>query len=308
MQSKISYTLIASLLSAIFIINGCSSSSDVNKTHGAVSSSGGIYGTGPNNSIPYPQKDPVNINGVPGAKVKYEPYSRGGNKNYTVLGKSYKVWNDIKSYEEIGTASWYGPGFHGNKTSNGEIYNQKGFSAAHKNLPLPSYLKVTNLNNAKAVIVRVNDRGPFHGNRIIDLSEGAARYLDIVKKGTGKVKIELIKVNPDGTILNSSKSTYTAQNTVQKAPAKLDPAPAVQNPSGNNLSGGFYVQFFSTQSSDRAAEISDRLRGLTSYPIVINKESGYYRLRTGPIVEDDLENAVEEMKNLGYNDSFVKKI
>ena len=120
--------------------------------------------------------------------------------------------------------------------------------------------------------------------------------------------LELIKVNPDGTILNSSKSTYTAQNTVQKAPAKLDPVPAVQNTSSNNLSGGFYVQFFSTQSSDRAAEISDRLRGLTSYPIVINKESGYYRLRTGPIVEDDLENAVEEMKNLGYNDSFVKKI
>ena len=307
MKNKISYTLVASLLSAIFILNGCSSSSDINKTHGAISSSGGVYGTGPNNSIPYPQKDPVDITGVPGAKVKYEPYSRGGNKNYTVLGKSYKVWSDVKSYEEIGTASWYGPGFHGNKTSNGETYNQKGFSAAHKNLPLPSYLKVTNLNNAKSVIVRVNDRGPFHGNRIIDLSESAARYLDIVKKGTGKVKIELVKVSPDGTILNSSQSSYIAQNTVESSDENVL-APILQDKNINILSGGFYVQFFSTQSSDRASEISDRLRGLTSYPIVINKESGYYRLRTGPIVEEDLENAVEEMKNLGYNDSFVKKI
>ena len=307
MKNKISYTLVASLLSAIFILNGCSSSSDINKTHGAISSSGGVYGTGPNNSIPYPQKDPVDITGVPGAKVKYEAYSRGGNKNYTVLGKSYKVWNDVKSYEEIGTASWYGPGFHGNKTSNGETYNQKGFSAAHKNLPLPSYLKVTNLNNAKSVIVRVNDRGPFHGNRIIDLSESAARYLDIVKKGTGKVKIELVKVSPDGTILNSSQSSYIAQNTVENSDENVL-APILQDKNSSILSGGFYVQFFSTQSSDRASEISDRLRGLTSYPIVINKESGYYRLRTGPIVEEDLENAVEEMKNLGYNDSFVKKI
>ena len=308
MQNKISSTLIASLLGAVFILNGCSSSSDINKTHGAISSSGGVYGTGPNNSIPYPQKEPADIDGVPGAKIKYEPYSRGGNKNYTVLGKSYKVWNDIKSYEEIGTASWYGPGFHGNKTSNGETYNQKGFSAAHKNLPLPSYLKVTNLNNAKSVIVRVNDRGPFHGNRIIDLSEGAARYLDIVKNGTGKVKIELVKVSPDGTILNPAQSSYIAENSVMKAHNKIEYRPEPQDKSDNTLTGGFYVQFFSTISPDRANEISDRLRGMTSYPIVINQESGYYRLRTGPIVEDDLENAVEEMKNLGYNDSFVKKI
>lgn len=308
MQKKFSFSVIASVVSAIFIINGCSSSSDINKTHGAIASSGGIYGTGPNNSKPYPQEEPVEIDGVPGAKIKYEPYSRGGNKNYTVLGKSYKVWNDVESYEEIGTASWYGPGFHGNKTSNGETYNQKGYSAAHKNLPLPSYLKVTNLNNAKSVIVRVNDRGPFHGNRIIDLSESAARYLGIVGQGTGKVKIELIKVNPDGSIQNAAQGSYTAANSADKDTTPVIAAIMSGNDYNNSLAGGFYVQFFSTQSPDRASEISDRLRGLTSYPIVINKESGYYRLRTGPIIEEDLENAVEEMKNLGYNDSFIKKI
>lgn len=307
MNNKHLLTLAAAVLSSIVLINGCSTSvSDINKTHGAISSSGATYGTGPNNTIPYPQQQPVSINGVPGSKIKYENYSRGGNKNYTVLGKSYKVWRDVESYEEIGTASWYGPNFHGKKTSNGEVYNQKGFSAAHKNLPLPSYVKVTNLNNGKAVVVRVNDRGPFHGSRIIDLSEGAAHSLDIIKHGTGKVKVELIKVNPNGTIKNATNIPYIEQNNTNRVQV-AQKTNTSKVPSINQNIGNLYVQFFSTSSKDRAYEIVDRLEGLTTYPIVINKESGFYRLRTGPIIETDLQNIVEEMKNLGYNDSFIKR-
>lgn len=189
------------------VITGCQSNiPDIaTKTHGSKAGDGYTYGTGPNKTRPYPQTEPVNLNGVGGAAPKYEPVSRGGNKDYTVLGQNYMVWTDCTSYQEIGTASWYGPGFHGNKTSNGELYDQKGFTAAHKNLPLPSFVKVTNLENGRAVIVRVNDRGPFHGSRIIDLSEGAAKKLDMTKKGTAKVKLELINTRGFGNIANTDE-------------------------------------------------------------------------------------------------------
>ena len=205
---KTTALLSALTLSLSLILTGCSSSGeslpipDINATHGMKDDSGATYGSGPNHTRPYPQSEEVNLNGVPGVTPKYEPLSRGGNKDYRVLGKDYEVWKNCSSYLEVGTASWYGPGFHGNKTSNGEVYNQKGYSAAHKNLPLPSYLKVTNLENGKAVVVRVNDRGPFHGSRIIDLSEGAARAIDMTAKGTAKVKLEYINVREGNVIAN----------------------------------------------------------------------------------------------------------
>ena len=121
-----------------------------------------------------------------------EPPSRGGNKNYQVRGKNYQVLASAKGFEQTGTASWYGKKFHGHLTSNGEIYNMYGMSAAHKNLPLPTYVKVTNTANNKSVIVRVNDRGPFHQNRVIDLSYSAAFKLDMLKTGTAQVRIQAI--------------------------------------------------------------------------------------------------------------------
>ncbi|MCK0514359.1 septal ring lytic transglycosylase RlpA family protein [Anaerobiospirillum sp. NML120448] len=193
------------------MLNGCESTSDVvTKTHGSKAGDGYTYGTGPNKTRPYPQTEKVVIKGVRGATPKYEPVSRGGNKDYTVLGQNYMVWTGCNSYQEVGTASWYGPGFHGNKTSNGEVYNQKGYTAAHKNLPLPSFVKVSNLENGKTVIVRVNDRGPFHGSRIIDLSEGAAKAIDMTKKGTAKVKLELIDIR-GGNISDKTQGSNIGQ-------------------------------------------------------------------------------------------------
>lgn len=209
---KISGAFFALLLGcSTMMLSGCESTSDVvTKTHGSKAGDGYTYGTGPNKTRPYPQTEKVVIKGVKGATPKYEPVSRGGNKDYTVLGQNYMVWTGCNSYQEVGTASWYGPGFHGNKTSNGEVYNQKGYTAAHKNLPLPSFVKVSNLENGKTVIVRVNDRGPFHGSRIIDLSEGAAKAIDMTKKGTAKVKLELIDIR-GGNISDKTQGSNVGQ-------------------------------------------------------------------------------------------------
>jgi rare lipoprotein A len=119
----------------------------------------------------------------------------------------------------VGIASWYGKKFHGHLTSNGEIYNMYGMSAAHKNLPLPTYLKVTNLANSKSVIVRVNDRGPFHQNRIIDLSYSAAYKLDMLKTGTAKVKISAITEFGQKNAINPSLPQL--QTTTNKPKARL---------------------------------------------------------------------------------------
>lgn len=204
------------LCSAVLLIQGCQSNLEdiATRTHGSSAGDGYTYGTGPNKTRPYPQTTPVNINNVGGAVPKYEELSRGGNKDYTVLGQNYMVWQNCTSYQEVGTASWYGPGFHGNNTSNGERYDQKGYTAAHKNLPLPSYLKVTNLENGKAVVVRVNDRGPFHGSRIIDLSEGAAKAINMTGKGTAKVKLELINVRGSSNVTTEGGSGQGGLGTI----------------------------------------------------------------------------------------------
>lgn len=131
---------------------------------------------------------------VPDAVPMWEPISRQGNQSpYVVRGIKYHIADVSKGFEEFGDASWYGLKFHGELTSNGEIYNMYSMSAAHKNLPIPSYVRVTNLDNNKQVVVRVNDRGPFHKGRVIDLSYAAATKLGYAKKGTARVKLELVR-------------------------------------------------------------------------------------------------------------------
>lgn len=113
--------------------------------------------------------------------------------NYRVRGKNYNVFANAKNFQEIGIASWYGPGFHGKKTANGERYNMYAMTAAHKTLPLGSRVQVTHLTTGKTVIVRINDRGPFHGGRIIDLSKKAARKLGILKTGSARVHVKALQ-------------------------------------------------------------------------------------------------------------------
>lgn len=114
------------------------------------------------------------------------------NRSYKVAGKSYRPLTKVSSFSQSGNASWYGNQFHGRKTASGERYNMHAMTAAHRTLPIPSYAKVTNTRNGKSVIVRVNDRGPFHGNRVMDLSKAAAQKLGFINQGTAHVKIEQI--------------------------------------------------------------------------------------------------------------------
>lgn len=156
----------------------------------AVSSCGFFNDLKPGDSAPSVVMNPKKIKD---AVPRVEPRSRGGNRSrYQVFGKWYKVIDNTDGYRERGKASWYGVKFHGNKTANGETYDMYKMTAAHKHLPLPSYVSVKNLDNGKSTIVRVNDRGPFHQGRIIDLSYAAATKLDILKKGTANVEIAVI--------------------------------------------------------------------------------------------------------------------
>jgi rare lipoprotein A (peptidoglycan hydrolase) len=145
------------------------------------------------NTEPPPAPPPVIPQAVPDVVPRVEPRSRSGNPPfYEVFGKRYYVLSSSVAYVERGVASWYGPGFHKVRTSTGEIYDMYGMTAAHKTLPLPAYVRVTNLQNGRSIVVRVNDRGPFVGNRIIDLSYTAASRLDMLRNGTAMVEVRAI--------------------------------------------------------------------------------------------------------------------
>lgn len=160
---------------------------------------------------------------------KHEPRSRYGNgPTYSVRGHSYKVRSSARGYHEQGIASWYGRKFHGHLTSSLEPYDMYKFSAAHKTLPLPSYVRVTNLDNGKSVVVRVNDRGPFHADRLIDLSWAAAVRLGIWKKGTGRVDVQAIDPGHPRELPTQNAVTATGRNTLLylQVGAYSDPANA----------------------------------------------------------------------------------
>ena len=155
-----------------------------------------------------------------------EPLSRYGNpESYVVYGKTYHTLSSSKGYKERGAASWYGTKFHGKRTSSGEPYDLYAMTAAHKTLPLPTYVEVTNLKNGRTVIVKVNDRGPFHDDRLIDLSYAAAAKLDILPYGTGEVEVRAI---------DPTKMALTAR-TADAAPLAETPDSAVLLPAGRCL-------------------------------------------------------------------------
>ena len=158
--------------------------------------------------------------GIPDAVPRVEPRSRSGNmESYTVRGRRYFTKDDSTGHVERGIASWYGPGFHGRKTSNGEPYDMNAMTAAHKTLPLPTYARVTNLQNGKTAVVRINDRGPFHGPRVIDLSRAAATKLGVIGTGTAEVEVRAldptsdnpVAVNPFLIATNKPKATTQPQ-------------------------------------------------------------------------------------------------
>ena len=147
---------------------------------------------------------PSNVEAIPNAIPKPEPRSAHGNPPfYDVLGKRYFVLASADGYIERGVASWYGPTFHGERTSNGESYDMYGMTAAHKSLPLPTYARVTNLKNGRSIIVRINDRGPFVANRLIDLSYTAAAKLDMLREGTTLVEVRTLTPGQPDTLIRT---------------------------------------------------------------------------------------------------------
>jgi rare lipoprotein A len=263
------------LFCTVCFVTSCSTSQNISN-NAPTNETGAIYGTGPGYRIPAPQTYPVDLKGVTGAKITDENYSSRGNKDYKVLGQNYMVWRNLDSYYEEGTSSWYGPGFHGKKTSNGEPYNMEWYTAAHKNLPLPSFLKVTNLSNNKSVIVRVNDRGPFHGNRILDLSKGAARAIGVIGPGTAKVRVELIKM---------------ASNKKQTSIAVMN---------------GFkpYIQVFVTEDKDKAINIKNQVFSNTSKQAFLEPQNGVYRIKIGPLTPKEANSVLKNVQNIGYTNAF----
>ena len=163
---------------------------------------GGLFRPGESDTVPDYVPD---VDAIPEPEVRAEPRSRAGNKKtYSVLGKRYSVLDSAHGYVEEGLASYYGKKFHGRRTSNLEVYDMYAFTAAHKTLPLPSFARVTNLDNGRSIVVRVNDRGPFHAGRVIDLSYSAAVKLGYRERGTARVRVEALTETTDARVLASA--------------------------------------------------------------------------------------------------------
>jgi rare lipoprotein A len=179
---------------------------------------GGLYAPGVADSAP---PVAIDVSNIPEPTPRRDPKARWGNREtYSVLGRTYRVMDRAEGYRERGIASWYGYKFHGRHTSSRERYDMCAFTAAHKTLPLPSYVRVTNLDNGRSVVVRVNDRGPFHEGRIIDMSYAAATRLDMKRAGTARVEVEAL-MGPDPTL------TAAAPAPTRAAPrAVAPPSPA----------------------------------------------------------------------------------
>jgi len=168
---------------------------------------GGLYRPGVADTVPDEIPD---VDAIPEPEVRNEPRSRGGNRDYSVLGKRYKVMGASDGYRESGQASYYGKKFHGRLTSSQEVYDMYAFTAAHKTLPLPSYARVTNLDNGKSIVVRVNDRGPFHAGRVIDLSYAAAVKLGYRDRGTARVEVRALTPEDENATLAVQQSPAEA--------------------------------------------------------------------------------------------------
>jgi len=210
--------------------------------------------------------NPPPVQHVKDAVPKWEPLSRFGNAPfYTVGGKQYDLTTSVNGFKQRGIASWYGTKFHHQKTSSGETYNMYAMTAAHKTLPIPSYARVTNLKNGKQIVVKINDRGPFHSKRIVDLSYAAATKLGITTSGTGMVELEVLP--PKGRQARSGLASKIEN-------AKL------------------YVQIGAFTLERNAKIFATKITSLLHRPVAIRRnnegDQPIYRVQIGPLAENRL--------------------
>ena len=231
---------------------------------------------------------PSNLDRIADAVPRDEPLHRGANKPYTVLGRSYVPNVAVTSFQQTGMASWYGRKYHGQKTSIGETYDMYAMTAAHPTLPLPSYVRVTNQRNGKAVVVRVNDRGPFLQDRVIDLSYVAAYKLDYLQQGSAMVMVERVFAG-DTPPIRQDISTPSARASLSVAA----PAPIPSNNIVSNTisaeEGRIYLQLGAFASMENAENFRVRVNAAMSNATEWDKESvgvlqkeGLVRVRIGP--------------------------
>lgn len=223
---------------------------------------------------------PIDVHALPEPVPKSEPRSRYGNPaSYSVLGKTYTLLPDSRGYVARGTASWYGEKFHGYRTSSFEPYDMYAFSAAHKTLPLPTYARVTNLDNGQSVIVRINDRGPFHGDRLIDLSWAAAARIGVWPRGTAPVEVR---------VLEAGTPPLPAATRVAALPAAGGPrSEPLPPPPGARV----YLQLGAFGERANAERALRRARRAGLSPLAIDQVAvngrTLHRVRLGPLADPD---------------------
>jgi len=267
------FTIKAIALLVFFSLSGCASTSQFNtldqfetvslSNHEPSTQPGGYYlDDGPGDN------PPENLDAIPDAVPKYEPLREINMRPYEALGKSFKPMTSLQPYKKSGTASWYGRRYHGNPTASGEPYDMYQMTAAHPTLPLPSYARVTNTLNGKSVIVRINDRGPFLSDRLIDLSYTAAHKLDIIEDGSGEVIVE--------SIIPKDYNHKQIASIPAKRRAETDNSSKVSET---------YLQLgaFGTVNNARnyLAHIQQRLPSLGE-SIGIRKKDGLFKIHAGP--------------------------
>jgi rare lipoprotein A len=256
-----------------------------------------------------------------------EPRSRNGNPPfYDVFGKRYYVLSSSVGYVERGVASWYGPGFHKERTSTGEPYDMYGMTAAHKTLPLPVFVRVTNLQNGLSVVVRVNDRGPFVNNRIIDLSYTAASKLGMLRNGTAMVEVRSIDLTEESS--TAPIVTAATLEPITAPPATATPLPnagapapgAVAAPSAISapttvavppaVAAALYIQAGAFSDPKNAERLADKLRG-GGYGKVFVRENQIagrrmFRVRIGPVPDvAEFDRIVAALERVGISDAHL---
>ncbi len=234
----------------------------------------------------------IDVSMIADAVPRYEPHSKYGNpRSYKVAGERYTVMHDSRGYVERGIASWYGTKFHGRRTSSGEPYDLYAMTAAHKTLPIPCYARVTNLRNHRSVVVRINDRGPFVKDRLIDLSYAAATKLGIVATGTGLVEVRTIDPrHPEPEMART---------------------PAPENvPAGRDTGSQLFVQVGAFADRSNAERLRQRLLRVPLDPVEIQEfvtgKQSLYRVRVGPL--DDVSAAdrmTEKLSQLGLGNTHI---
>jgi rare lipoprotein A len=262
---------------------------------------------------------PANLDQIADAQPRLEPLNRFANNPYTVFGRQYVPYTALAAYRQRGVGSWYGRKFHGQRTSSGEPYDMYAMTAAHATLPIPSYARVTNLANGRSVIVRVNDRGPFHSGRLVDLSYAAAYRLGYAGAGSASVEVEAVtgediaiiagqRQQAAQTVANAAQQTYEKQPVAETKPiapvilvsaGPLQPDPAAPAPPipVDAEAGGIFLQLGAFSGRDNAENFRVRVYQQLAWlndAIQIFSRDGMFRLHLGPYRDRDDANVMAE--------------